>query len=477
MRHEAPNQFHAAPERAARAKTAATVAKDLLNRFQPADQARLDALRHDDDPHAIASQFREQVEIARATECAKIRTDVLSVVAQNTEACGALVVTVHPEDAADVIDETRTGLDRIEIEREREATLSIGKWRYAKTVFDGWCDKSGGQLRHAPFSTWAMTCLVLAAAGLGELWGTAQLLDGQAIEGAPSPYTLGFLFASTSLTWGIIGACGTSLAADKRLARRALGGVLVCAALVLWAATALLAAHLRGCIEDGGSGTVAEIVASLSRGLLRPLASPLSLILTAASALATATAWLKWLGHIGVPFGHRGQDKERRWSEDRLHETEESHRTAIRASVALRVARLDGFSEQAWRPANDGQRLEREVGIALVEARECFKSVERMTRAMIVTYGATFRRLRPGVDVSAALELEPLLPETLGDPHTLHERVEMLAAAATAVAHAVAAAKAELRRIEVAFIRRVEAQYGTTRRSRPAQAVLAPVTP
>lgn len=463
MKHEAPNQFHAIPERKARAMTAAALAKNLQDRLQPAEQARMDALRHDDDPYAIAGHFCEQVDMARIAEFAKVRTDVLAVVAQNNDAAGALVITTHPEDVAEVIDETKTALDRIEVERERDANTTIGGWQRAKTVYEGWCDRTGARARNHPFSTWARTSLVLATAGLAELWATAQLLDGQAIEGAPSPYTLGFLFASTSLAWGVIGGSGTSLGADKRPARRTTGLLIAAVGICLWGATAILAAHLRGCIEDGGTGTVTEIVSSLQRGLLRPFASPMALILVAASALATAVAWLKWLDHIGTPFGHRGKDKERRWAEEQLRQAEEAHREAIRSMVAGRIATLDGLSEQAWRPANDGHRLEREVGIALVEARECFKAVERITRTIVITYVATFRRLRPGIDVTEATRLEPLELEKLGDPSAIHDRVEVLSEAASHVGNAVASAKADVRRLEVFHIRKIEERYGMTR--------------
>src|SRR5580704_215917 len=304
---------------------------------------------------------------------------------------------------------------------------------------------------------------VFALAGFGEFVGTVVLLNGQATDDQLAPYILGFLFASTSLAWGVVGAFGTSLASDCRLPRRWLGALVVAVAMLFWVATALLAAHMRAVIEQGGSGTVAEILDSIHHGLFRPLASPMALILIAASAFATAAAWVKWLDHIGRPFGSRGEHTQRRWAENELRRGEEAHRGAVSLTVAGSLARLDGLESEAWRPANDGLRLEREVGLALAQARECFQAVDRITRSLITQYAATFRRMRPGVDVSAAVQLDPIESESLGDPKSLHEKVAVLSQAAAEVANTVAERRNDLHKLEVANIRMIEERYASTR--------------
>jgi len=467
MKYTPLNAFHGSPQPTQKGLSAQAIERKLIEEFQPAERARTDALRHDDDPHAAAEHLREQVAIRRADECACVRNAVLAVITQADDVTDHLATTVVPVEAERVVQGARLGLDRIEIEHEREDRQAIGAWQHAKTAFDSWRDKSGARLRQTPYPSWAWTSLVLSAAGFGELWGSAQLMDGPDIEGMPSPYALGLLFALASGSWGVLGAWGTSLAADKRDARRRCGIALVAAATVLWTIMAFFSAHLRAALDAGTNGGVPDILASLHQGLLRPFVSPKVLMLLAASALTTAAAWWKWLDHIGRPCGARHEHREFDHADRQLHAAEQARREGVRGEVAGHIAVVGALEHAANQPVEDGRRFEREVKIALIEATECFKAIDRVTRAILVTYASTLRRVRPGVDVRPDVALQEITQEQLGDPRAVHERVERLEEVAERFGEAAAQARGELKQMEVAAIRKIENRYAATRRGAP----------
>jgi hypothetical protein len=126
----------------------------------------------------------------------------------------------------------------------------------------------------------------------------------------------------------------------------------------------------------------------------------------------------------------------------------------------------------AWQPANNAVRLEREVLLIIAQARESERAIDRAHKTQLTGYHNVFRRVRPGVDLSDALSLDPMAEEALGDPTTLHTSVEALGRAATAVATAVAEAKIRLRNVEVEHVAKLDELYSETRR-RPTSGELA----
>jgi hypothetical protein len=453
----------------------ADLSRRLNDQFRPHERAQVDAQRVDDDPVALASAYVADIEHSRSQERADVRTRTFAAIEANADAIGALVVSVSPDDVKHLVAETETALSSLEVEHRKAAAAVKDAWRRALAAFTAWVHGSGAKHRSRPWPQPPAFVLSVSAAALVETWLGAQVLAGPPIVGVPPPILLGLIFAMGSVVAGFLLGLGHMLAAHKQPAPRATGiGVLVIA-IACWAALAVLGAHMRAVIADGGTGTVDELVVSLRHGLLRPLLSPLALLLAAGSAVTTAVMWLETVRFWGVPLGYRSKAAERQWAADRLHEAEEAQKTRVKSLIAGAGARLESFLSSAWKPVNDGVRFERELALVLTPAREHERAVDRAHGALLKDYGATFRHIRPGVDLRPilALRLEP--PEDLGEPHSLHDRVGALERAATTVDEAVRAAKLRLRRLQVEQLAQIDALYADTRPKAAEAAARSPV--
>ncbi len=153
-------------------------------------------------------------------------------------------------------------------------------------------------------------------------------------------------------------------------------------------------AHMRAAIEEGGSDTVPEIIASIHRGLFRPHASPLALLLAAASTGAAAVAWAKTVGFFGTRFGLRKMDGERRWNTSQLHKAEEAHKADVRATVAKAMDDLNHLDTQGRQPAHDAFLLGRAAALDVARARESERAINRTHSALLVVYGKPSTRVR-----------------------------------------------------------------------------------
>lgn len=469
MKHHAPNDFVAAPQRGPGRHTESELIRTLQLRFQPQERARSDAQRVDDEPMAIAAGFGAEVDGSRAEHYAVVRTEAMSAVVSNIDAVGAMVVTVELGEIDQTVRHAEARLAGVDTERRRLAAAAIETWRRGRAAYQAWADRSGAQLHPSPWPGLAYTLMVIVCAALAETWTSAQLLAGPPVVGVPSPLVLGLLFSGGSLIIGALAATGHMLAADGRRRLRRGGFALLVLALVGWVFLCLMGAHMRLSIELGGGGTVSEILASMDRGFFEPLVSPMALLLAGASAATTAVVWLKGVSYFGLPFGHRAKDAERAWCFDQLDNAEERHKAEIKAVVLGATTVLDNLEEAAWEPANDAMRLEREVHLIVAQARESERAIDRAHRTQLTVYSNTFRRVRPGVDLTVALALDSLPNEALSDPVALHEVVSALSRAASGVSNAVAEGKIRLRQTEVSHLAGIDALYSETRRSGPGR--------
>lgn len=467
MRHQSPNDFAAAPERGRGRGTESDLVRSLQQRFRPQERARTDAQRVDDEPQAIAAGFAAEIDGSRAEHYAVVRAEAMNAVVSNTDTVGALVVAADPGEVDQAVRDADTRLDRVDMERRKEAAKSIDVWLRGCAAYEAWADLSGAKLRQAPWPGLAFSLLVVVFAELMETWLCAQLLEGPPIVGVPAPLMLGLLFAGGSLSIGALVALGHMLAADKRSVHRLGGFVLFALALAGWILLCLMGAHMRATIEAGGGGTVPEIRASIDAGLFAPLISPMALLLAAASAFATAAVWFEAVNYFGAPFSHRAKDAQRSWCVVQLNKAEEDHKDEIKGVVGHAVDGLDTLEQVAWKPANDAVRLEREVQLIVAQARESERAVDRAHRGQLTIYGNTFRRVRPGVDLTYALSLDQLPEEALGDPVALHAGVVALGGSASDVSSAVAEGKIRLRKAEVSHLTQIDKLYGETRRQPP----------
>lgn len=463
MLHPSSNEFHAIPRRSARGTTASEIEARLRKQFRPAEQARNDALRHIDDPRDIVSDMRERVDLSRATECAILSNEVRASVTQNAEAAGSLEITSAPEDAQRIVLDATLAYEKVDVENRKAVEYIVSAWLVAKSAFDGWCDRSGGKVRISKFPTWGHTLLRLCLAGFLEFWATSQLMDGQAVAGAVPPYNLGLLFALASVSCGLLGGWGTSLALDNRYFRRHAGFALTFTAFAFWLGTTLLSAHLRACIEAGASGSVADITQSLHRSILRPFVSQIVIILAVASAMATAASWSEWLNHLGRPCGARHEHAELDAATRLVDRAIATFRLAIHQTTKLYHNKLDEFEAAAWKPVHDGRRLEREIRIALGEARESFGAIERIMRGIMSDYAATLRKLRPGIDIASSARLSVLPIEQLGDPGAVQEIVAELIETASSISEAVAEARVVVRKLEITALQTLELRFSRAR--------------
>jgi hypothetical protein len=464
MRHEPAASFHGTPRGSRKVATEAEIRAKVYTELDPLGQAREDSLRHDDDPNGLAAHFAERIVNVRGRELGIVRSDVLSAVQQELDEAGLLVDAVEIAEPGQLVKHIELQAERAQIEQRKHAEVAIENQKTATATYEAWSHETGAKPRHTPWPRWLSTLFVLALAGFLELCVMAAVLQGPPIEGVPTGFVLGLLFAANSVMVGVLGGTGTSLVADLRGKRKALGAVVLFIAFVLWTVAAVAGAHLRGVIEAGGSGTVDEIIASLHRGLFRPFASPLALFLVGASAFAAGVAWWKWSDFIGWPLGHRGKDLERLHTEEQLHLTEEDHRAAVIVGVIrLGLAQEDEFVVKAWQPANNGQRLEREIAVIVAQGRECVIAIDRITKAIVADYVAATRRLRSGVNVAEYMVLPDIGEDGIGEPESFRAKLEALTIRATAVTDAVATAKDDLHLLEVEHTHRIDALYGLTR--------------
>lgn len=472
MKHEPPNAFHATPRGSRRVSSEPQLRAKLVTELDPLEQAREDSLRTNDDPHGLAGHFAERIVNARSRELGIVRSDVLSAVDRELDEAGMLLPAVELTEPGQLAEQVALRAERAEVEQNGNAVNAIESRQRATAAYEAWCHKSGAKLRHTPWPTVAMTLFVLACAGFLELCAMAAILAGRPIEGVPTGYVLGLLFAATSVMVGMLGATGTSLLADLRHPRKVLGGIALFVAVLVWTVAAIAGAHLRAVIEAGGGGTVDEIIASMRQGLFRPFASPLALFLVGASTLAAAVAWYKWADFTGTPLGHRGKDLERLHTEAVLHHTEEVHRAVVLGVIGEGIAGEDEYENKAWQPANNGHRLERELAVIVAQGHECVIAIDRITRSIAADYVAATRRLRSGVDVSAEMVLAPIGEDGIGEPESFRTKLEQLTTQAGGVADAVAVAKAQLHQLEVDHLRAIDALYGLTRPKHAAPADL-----
>jgi hypothetical protein len=460
MRHYSAGDFLPAP---GRRNTEADLTRRLLHDFKPHERAKADAQRVDDEPAALAAAFLAEVEHSRSIERATVRGSVLAAIEANVDATGALVMTVTPEDLDHRVAAVETQLAGLRVEHRKDAATAKDGWRRGSAAFLAWMHDSGAKHRSKPWPQPASYALTVSAAALAETWLAAQVLAGPPIVGVPPPILLGLIFAVGSIFAGALFGLGHMLGTHKRRPFRLAGfGVLV-AVVLGWFALSLLGAHMRAVIEDGGGGSAKEIVASLHHGLFTPLASPLALMLAAASAVTTAVMWYETVTFWGAPFGYRRKDSERQWGVDRLYDAEETQTNGVKALVAGVDRALEALLAHAWAPANDGLRLERELALVLTPARERERAIDRAHRAVLNGYGATFRHVRPGTDLRHVLALEPQSGDDLGEPALLRERVEALHRSAAVVDAAARTAKLRLRRIEFDELAKIDALYTDTR--------------
>jgi hypothetical protein len=463
MRHEPPIAFHATPQRSTRSSTEADLARRLTDELRPSERAREDAQRLNDDPHAHAIHFCQRAELSRHREHGIVRAEAIATITQEMDQAGALVAVVDPLEARHVVEQASVGADRVQIDRRRNALSAIEKNQAANSAYAAWCDVSGAKRRHTPWPELPKTMLYLGLSGLLEWAVLTLLLTGAAVAGVLPGYVLAAIFAGMSVCVGVAGGTAASLAADKRGARKSIGWVCLTLVALFWLFMSFCAAHLRAVIEAGGAGSATEILASMHRGPLDPLISPVCLIVIGSSALAAVAAWIKWVDYIGAPIRHRHHDMQRLWTEEAVHWVEEDHRGAVRAVFTAAVAELVQLELKAWEAPNNGHRLEREIGLIRVRARQSTSAIERAIGAIVTDYAATTRRLRAGVDVSADVALAAIPDEPLGDPEALHGPIAALTETATMVSKAVADAKASLARLDVTHLREVDRLYGVVR--------------
>jgi hypothetical protein len=469
MKRRPSFDFMARPDQRPVRETEGDLTRRLLETFQPHEQAMRDAQGIEVATTASAGAFLAKVEQSRSTERAKVRAYALSAIEANADAMGALVASVTPADVEHRVTAVDTQLRTLQVEHLKEAALAKAERERGNAGFWTWVNKSGAKQRSSPWPTPVLyVLLVLLAAGV-EASVAADVLAGPPIVGLPSPLLLGVFFAFISVLVGLALAVGHMFAADARPPLRRAGFALIALAVVVWGVLAILSTHMRASIEAGGSGTVDEILASLHRGKFRPLVSIVALLLIAASAATTLVMWYKTVGFWGAPFGHRSKDKERLWCLLRLHEAEECQKSSIKARVRPAISALDALNDEAWKPANDALRLERELILIITHARESERAIDRAHAVVLTAYATTFRRIRPSADLTGVLVLSSDPPETLGEPATLHLQVQALQAAAGAVDDAVRAGKLHLHEAELQHLAQVDRLYAETRPSVTAE--------
>ena len=462
MKHLSPNDFAASPQRGPGRRTEQEMMRQLRQTFRPADRARSEAQRLEANPWTQARAFLDEVEQSRAEHHAVLRNEALACLVANIDAIGVLTVEPTADQAEHRLEDAQIELERVHTERRSAAARARALWAKGRTAYTAWADASGAVERTSPWGSAGQAVLAVGAFSLGEAFVGAEVLAGPPIVGVPPPIVLGLFLSIASLSVGALGSLGHMLAADARRLLRFAGWATLGLTALAWLFVCLCGAHMRASIEAGGSGTIAEIAASLRAGMLTPMLSPMSLLLTAASSLTAIATWVKLVGYFGAPFGHRAKDNARRWCLQQLDDAEAGHKAAIRTAVAQAVEDLEVTAEAAARPALGAEALEREIQVMLAGVRESERAIDRGHKSLWTTYAATFGRIRPAVDVSGDLQPSEIAVELLHDPASLHLQVEALRRAAAVVRAACDRGMLKLHQAEVAHLARVDALYSQT---------------